>query len=259
MGIQVIDFVRFSLGFIRLATFFALVPLFNMRNIPILVKLGLGALCSLTIMPPLDPTWNIESLGVLSLLALQEVAIGFLIAFLVILTFGIVTFAGHFVDTPLGFGMASVFDPASGGQIPVFSQFYHIFAALIFFGLDAHLWLIQALQHSFKVIPFGGVLAFEPTFWLVMDLVQQMFVIGIQIALPMIATILLTDIGLGIVIRAVPQINVFVLGFPIKILVGLLVVTFALPAFVHITSSFFAVDGLLFRYVQAFLALGGVK
>lgn len=254
---QVIDFVRFSLAFIRLTTFFAVVPLLNMRNVPVLVKLGLGTICALTIMPPLDPSWNIESLGVLSLLALQEVAMGFLLAFLVILVFGIVTFAGHFVDTPLGFGMASVFDPALGGQVPVFSQFYHIFAALLFFGLDAHLWLIQALQYSFKVIPFGGVLALEPTFWLVMDLVQQMFVIGIQIALPMMATILLTDIGLGIIIRAVPQINVFVLGFPIKIAVGLTVVIFALPTFVYITSRFFAVDGLLFRYVQALLALGG--
>jgi flagellar biosynthetic protein FliR len=257
MGITVVDFVRFSLAFVRLATFFAVVPLLNMRNIPILIKLGLGALCSLAIMPPLDPRWNIESLGVIALLALQEVALGFLLAFLVILVFGIVTFAGHFIDTPLGFGMASVFDPALGGQVPVFSQFYHVLAALLFFGLDAHLWLIQAMQHSFQVIPFGGILHFEPTFRLVMDLVQQMFIIGIQIALPVVATILLTDIGLGIIIRAVPQINVFVLGFPVKIAVGLVVVVFALPAYVYITGQLFAVDGLLFRYFQNLLALGG--
>lgn len=259
MDILVVDFIRFSLAFIRMTTFFAVVPLLNMRNVPVLVKLGFGALCSLAIMPPLEPSWNVESLGVLSLLALQEVAIGLILAFLVILVFGIVTFAGHFVDTPLGFGMASVFDPALGGQVPVFSQFYHIFAALLFLGLDAHLWLIQALQHSFRLIPFGGVLELEPTFWLVMDLIQQMFTIGIQIALPMIATILLTDIGLGIIIRAVPQINVFVLGFPIKIVVGLTVVIFALPSFVHIVSKFFAVDGLLFRYIQGLLALGGAR
>lgn len=257
MGISVVDFVRFSLAFVRLGTFFVVVPLLSMRNIPILVKLGLGALCSLAIMPPLDPSWNLESLGVLVLLALQEVALGFLLAFLVILVFGIVTFAGHYVDTPLGFGMASVFDPALGGQVPVFSQFYNVLAALLFFGLDAHLWLIQALQHSFRVIPFGGTLKIEPTFWLVMNLVQQMFIIGIQIALPIVATILLTDIGLGIVIRAVPQINVFVLGFPIKIAVGLIVVVFALPTFVYITSQLFAADGLLFRYLQGLLALGG--
>ncbi len=117
--------------------------------------------------------------------------------------------------------------------------------------------MIQAVQYSFEVIPFGGLIQLEPAFWLVMDLVKQIFIIGMQIALPITATILLTDIGLGIVIRAVPQINVFVLGFPIKILVGLIVVYFGLPTFVYFAGQLFAVDGLLFRYVQGMLALGG--
>jgi flagellar biosynthetic protein FliR len=174
-----------------------------------------------------------------------------------ILVFSIVNFAGHYVDTPIGFGMASVFDPSIGGQVPVFSQFYYILAVLIFLAVDAHLWLIQAVRYSFAVIPFGSLVRMEPAFELIMDLVKQIFIIGMQIALPITATILLTDIGLGIVIRAVPQINVFVLGFPIKILVGMIVVFFGLPTFVHIAGQLFAVDGLLFRYFQSLLALGG--
>lgn len=255
--ISVVDFVRFSLGFTRLGTFMAVVPLFNMRNVPMIVKLGFAAICSLVAMPPLETSWNIELWGVLALLAIHEVVIGLVLALVVVLVFSIVNFAGHYVDTPIGFGMASVFDPAIGGQIPVFSQFYYIMAVLIFLGVDAHLWLIQAVQYSFEVIPFGGLIQLEPAFWLVMDLVKQIFIIGMQIALPITATILLTDIGLGIVIRAVPQINVFVLGFPIKILVGLIVVYFGLPTFVYIAGQLFAVDGLLFRYVQGMLALGG--
>lgn len=255
--ISVLNIVSFSLSFIRLGTFLAVVPIFNMRNIPILSKLGLAALCSLINLPPVDPSWDLESWPVLALLALQEVAVGLVLALAVILVFAIVNFAGHYVDTPIGFGMASVFDPALGGQIPVFSQFYYIIAVLIFFGLDAHLWLIQAVSRSFQVIPFGGIISLEPSFWLIMDLVKQMTIIGIQIALPVTATILLTDIGLGIVIRAVPQINVFVLGFPIKIAVGLAVIFFTLPTLVHIISELFAIDGLLFRYIQGLLALGG--
>jgi len=232
-------------------------PLFNMRNIPLMGKKGFAALVALAAMPPLDASWNVESIGVLALLAIHEVVIGFILAFVVILVFAIVNFAGHYVDTPIGFGMASIFDPAIGGQVPVFSQFYYIFAVLIFLAVDAHLWLIQAVQHSFQVIPFGNWIQIEPSFTLLMELVKQMFLIGIQIALPITATILLTDIGLGIVIRAVPQINVFVLGFPIKIMVGLVVILFGLPSFVYIASQLFAVDGLLFRYVQSLLALGG--
>ncbi|HKM43280.1 MAG TPA: flagellar biosynthetic protein FliR [Limnochordia bacterium] len=255
--ISVVDFVRFSLSFIRLSTFMAVAPLFNMRNVPMMVKLGFAALCALLTMPPLAGSWNLDSWAVLALLAMHEVVIGFSLAFVVILVFSIVNFAGHYVDTPIGFGMASVFDPAIGGQVPVFSQFYYIFAVLIFLGVDAHLWLIQAVQYSFQAIPFGTIIQLEPAFSLIMDLIKQVFIIGIQIALPITATILLTDIGLGIVIRAVPQINVFVLGFPIKILVGLVVVFFGLPTFIYIASQLFAVDGLLFRYVQGLLALGG--
>lgn len=255
--ISVLDFVRFSLGFVRIGTFLAVVPIFNMRNIPILVKLGFAALSALITLPPLDPSWNIESWPVLALLACQEVALGLVLALAVILVFAIVSFAGHYVDTPLGFGMASVFDPALGGQVPVFSQFYHVVAVLIFLGLDAHLWLLQGIMRSFEIIPFGGVLRLEPSFWLLMDLVKEMFIIGIQLALPIIATILLTDVGLGIIIRAVPQINVFVLGFPIKITVGLVVVYFTLPTVVRIISELFAREGLLYHYIQGLLTLGG--
>ena len=127
--ISVADFVRFSLSFIRLTTFFSAAPLFSMRSVPIAAKVGLSAFCALIALPELDPAWDLGSWHVLALLAAQEVAVGLLLALMVILVFAVVTFAGHFVDVPLGFGMASVFDPSLGGQVPVFSQFYHIVAA----------------------------------------------------------------------------------------------------------------------------------
>lgn len=255
--ISVVDFVRFSLSFIRMATFFAAAPPFNRANVPVMARVGFAALCALAALPPLDPQWDVSSWSVLAVLALHEVAVGLLLALAVILVFAIVSFAGHFVDVPLGFGMASVFDPGFGGQMPVFSQFYYVVTVLIFLGLNAHLRLIQAVQHSFLLLPFGGAIRLEPTFQLLASLTGQMFVVGLKIALPVMATILLTDIGLGIVIRAVPQINVFVLGFPIKIMVGMVVVVFAIPAVVHIITQLFSTDGLLFRYLQELLSLGG--
>lgn len=255
--ISVVDFVRFSLSFIRLATFFAAAPLFGMRNVPVMVKVGLSALCALVALPPLDPLWDLGSWPVLAVLALQEVVVGLVLALAVVLVFAVVSFAGHFVDVPLGFGMASVFDPALGGQIPVFSQFYHVVAVLIFFALDAHLWLIRAVQHSFAAVPLGSAFRLEPSFALFMQLAAEIFIIGLKIALPVMATLLLTDIGLGIVIRAVPQINVFVLGFPIKIMVGMAVVLLALPTAVHLITQLFSSEGVLLRYLQELLTLGG--
>ena len=103
--ISVVDFVRFSLSFIRLATFFAAAPLFGMRNVPVMVKVGLSALCALVALPPLDPLWDLGSWPVLAVLALQEVVVGLVLALAVVLVFAVVSFAGHFVDVPLGFGM----------------------------------------------------------------------------------------------------------------------------------------------------------
>ncbi|NLJ79469.1 MAG: flagellar biosynthetic protein FliR [Firmicutes bacterium] len=257
MEVSLTDFVAFMLALIRLTTFFAVIPLFSMRNVPLPAKIGLAALFSLAVRPSFRTELDLESLSVLAVLSLQEVAVGLVLGLVVILVFAIVTFAGHYTDTPLGFGMASVFDPSLGGQIPVFSQFYHIVAALVFFGADAHLWLLQAFSRSFSAIPFGRGISAESSFALFMDLTQQIFSIGLRIALPIVATILLTDIGLGIVIRAVPQINVFVLGFPVKIAVGLLVAVFAIPAVVVVISQLFALDGLLFSYFYKLLGLGG--
>src|SRR5690554_1410497 len=119
--------VRFALTFVRFMTCFALLPLFNMRNVPIQVKSGLAALCALLIMPPLDEVAAVESWPVLLQLAIHEVIVGMLLVFVPILVFAIVQFAGQLTDVPMGFGMASIFDPATGTQMPIFTQFYHLF------------------------------------------------------------------------------------------------------------------------------------
>ena len=123
MGIPLSNFIRFVLALVRFASFVTVIPLFGMRNIPAQAKIGFAALLALLVMPPLAEEWDVESLSVLITLSIHEVAVGMLLGFIVILVFSIIHFAGHFVDVPLGFGMASVFDPAVGTQIPVFPSF----------------------------------------------------------------------------------------------------------------------------------------
>ncbi len=257
MGIPLSNFIRFILTLVRFATFVAVIPLFSMRNIPAQAKIGFAALLALLVMPPLSEEWDVESLAVLITLSIHEVAVGMLLGFIVILVFSIIHFAGHFVDVPMGFGMASVFDPALGTQIPVFSQFYYVLGALIFLGVDGPLWTINALAQSYQSIPFGGMIQMDLTFELILDLTSNLFVMGLKIALPVVGTILLTDIALGIVIRAVPQINVFVIGFPIKIVVGMIIVILTLPAYVTLTTQLFSLDGWLFQYLHGVLQAGG--
>src|SRR5690554_4990099 len=141
--------VQFALALIRFTTFFLASPVFNRRNIPTITTIGLSSLIAIFVSPTLELPQAVQSLGALMLLALHEVAVGLLLGFVVILVFGIIQFAGQLADVPIGFGMASIFDPATGTQMPVFSQFYYIVAVLVFFAGDGHLWLIQGLSQSY--------------------------------------------------------------------------------------------------------------
>lgn len=249
--------VRFALALVRFTTFLMVTPIFSMRNIPAATTIGLASTAALLVLPPLDVPQAAQSLAALLLLVFHEVVVGLILGFLVVLAFAAVQFAGQLTDVPIGFGMATVLDPNTGAQTPVFSQFYFILAALVFFGLDGHLWLFRALAQSYEAIPFAGFIGMDVTYQTIVSLTGEMFSIGIQLALPVIATILLVDVGLGIVVRAVPQINVFVIGFPIKVTVGMAAIAAALAAMVAIISRLFAYDGLLMTYLRALLTAGG--
>lgn len=250
-------FVGFSLGLIRISTFLLFIPLLNMRNVPFIAKIGLAGLLAFIVFPEVPPDADPANTWLWSMLVIQEVGIGLLLAFVVILVFGIIYFAGQLIDVPMGFGMVSIFDPATSMQLPVFSQFYHILGALVFFAVDGHLWLIRSLAQSYTVLPVGSFFELAATYETIMALGSNLFSMGLQIALPVMGTILLTDCALGIVTKTVPQINVFVIGFPIKILVGMFLLVFVLPFYVNTAAALFATDGLLFRYFHQLLQAAG--
>lgn len=152
--------------------------------------------------------------------------------------------------------MATVFDPQSGQQLPVFSQFYNVLASVIFFAVDAHLWVLRALNQSYKYLPVNSFFTWEFTFQAFAELGKNLFGIGLQIAAPVIGTILLVDVAMGVVTRVVPQLHVFVMGFPIKNLLGLFVILLALPAYVVLVAKLFAYDGIMMEIIWGLLQSG---
>ncbi len=238
-------------AFIRFSTIIFLLPLFNMRQIPFMVKAGLGALLALLVSPEAVVLAE-DALWPWVLLILQEFAVGLVLSFVVILVFACIYFAGQLIDVPMGFGMVSIFDPSTGMQIPVFSQFYHLLASLMLFAVDGHLWLLRALLRSYDYIPVASWVHRDAGFQVFLELGGRVFALGLQIALPIMGTLLLTDVALGIVTKAVPQINVFVLGFPIKITVGMVIVLLVLPLYIHFVAALFGQDGYL---MEAFYGL----
>jgi flagellar biosynthetic protein FliR len=250
-GLTMFGLEAYILAFIRFSTFIAAAPIFSQRGIPPQLKIGLAALLSLATAPQV----SLEGYNWV-LLIVQEIGIGLILAFAVMLVFAIIYFAGQLVDVPMGFGMATIFDPQTGIQMPIFSQFYYFLAVAVLLAVDGHLWIIRALAQSFEFVPVSTFFDREFSLGALLELSKNIFGVGLQIAAPIMGTMVLVDVALGVITRVVPQLNVFVLGFPIKILMGMLIVILAVPVFISIAAKLFGFDGLLMEVIMGLITSG---
>ena len=157
--------------------------------------------------------------------------IGLAIAFAIRLIFTAVQLAGTMVDFQMGFGVVNVIDPQTQAQVSITAQSQNILAVLIFLAADAHHIIIGAIVQSFELINPATVDFSNVTPEMILRYFSSMFVIAIKIAAPIMAILFFLSVGLGLVARTVPQMNVFIVGFPLQIGVGLLMVALAMPFF----------------------------
>lgn len=242
---------------VRLATFWVAVPILG-QGVPPIAKVGFASLLALIVLPYVSAPPLPAEPAVLGIRIAGEALVGLTLGYMVTLVFSAVYLAGQFVDVPMGFGMSHVIDPHSGMQVPLFAQFQHILAILIFFTINGHHALIQALVVSFDTVPIYGTAVGVGVVQFVLTAFSQLFVLALRIGIPIMGAIFLTDVTLGILARAVPQLNVFVVGFPIKIAVGLLIYLAVLPVYVGVIADVVGSSGELMGYLRTLLArLGG--
>lgn len=162
-------------------------------------------------------------------LAAQEVLLGLMMGFVVILSFGIVSVAGEMISQEMGFRISIQVDPLTGNRTPAISQFYQLFAFIFFIGINGHYWVLEILCRSFRVSPLGS-LNLDGGFgnWMV-GLFTHFFTLGIQLAAPLFLLMLMISIGIGMLTKLVEGMNVLDIGFPIRIGVGLLFIMLLLP------------------------------
>jgi len=208
---------------VRVSIILFLLPIFGAKGIPILWKAGFSLLISM-ILTPLVPPPKIFPGTVLEVLigVISEGMMGVLMAFGVRMLFATVQIAGQFMAFQMGFSMARAMDPVTGAQSTVLSQFLYLFMVLIFFSIDGHHYFIQALANSFYVVPPNSFHLNASLSTLLIKTSSQMLVIALKIAAPVIIALFLTSLALGIVARTVPQVNILMVGFPIKVTIGLI-------------------------------------
>lgn len=252
----------FTVILARVVGLFAVAPMFGGAGVPVLVRIGLagfvaalltGPVATLTGAPPPFP-WLAGPWGYLALGA--ELLIGGALGFVALLFFTAVQTAGQLMDIPLGFGMVNVLDPQTGGYVPVLGQFQSVLAVLIFFTVNGHHGVLRALAASYEVLPPGGTLTGDWWMAALTGVVSQVFLLGVRLALPLVVAAFLTDVALAIVARAVPQINVFLTGFPLKVMVGMLILAVVLPTYVALLAFTFGDAGAMMRVLWTLLGGG---
>jgi flagellar biosynthetic protein FliR len=255
IGQFIIKFDLFLLVLARVSGVFQMAPFFSGQRAPIYIRSGLAALVALLIsfILPSNPAEMPREFLPFILEIGSEFILGFTIGYIIHLVFVAVQVAGQFIDMQMGFGIVNVLDPQSGIQMPLIGNFLYIIALLVFFGMDGHHLIINALVKSYEFVPIFGVNFRGEMYELIVILFCTMFLTAMKIALPLVATLLVVDISLGLVARTVPQMNVFIVGLPIKIAVGLLLLSSLIGLYVWLlgilfTQTFENID-LFFRTV----------
>ncbi|PCJ26677.1 MAG: flagellar biosynthetic protein FliR [SAR86 cluster bacterium] len=216
--------------FLRLGALFVAAPIFGARTVPVRIRIILAFVITLLIQPTLPFLETINPLSPEGILViLQQLSIGLLMGMTLQIMLGALVMAGMIVATTMGLGFASTVDPQNGVQVTMLGQFYLIIATLFFLSLDGHLLLLKTLADSFTALPINSELISVQAFWNVSTYVSEMFLMAVLIALPTMVGVLLVNLGLGVVTRAAPSLNIFAVGFPVTMLAGFILMFLSLP------------------------------
>lgn len=214
----------------RVLALVAMAPVFGAQSVPVRIRVGFSVALTLVIAPVLPPVPVVDPLSSAGLMiVIQQVLIGLAMGFSLKLVFGAFVMAGQLIGQSMGLGFASMVDPLNGVQVPVVSQFYQVLVTLIFLGFNGHLVLLEVLADSFRTLPVGPNGLAMSGVWDLVIWGGQMFSGAVLISLPAVTALLVANIAFGVMTRASPQLNIFAIGFPITLLLGIVVMLVTLP------------------------------
>jgi flagellar biosynthetic protein FliR len=245
----------YMLIFARMAGFFLTAIPFSASNIPSQAKVWLAAAVAFLVfmISYQEPVQVADGLWGYTLQIMGELLIGCILGFVTQLVFAAFQLAGQLLDMQIGFGMVNVIDPQSGIQVPLFGNFLYLLALLCFFTVNGHHVMLSCIFQSYRLLPTGGGIQLTGSFYnYIFSIAGQMFVIAFKLALPILGSLLVADMVLGIIARTVPQLNVFIVSMPLKIGLGLGLVMVIMPIFVW---AFDAQFNMLYQYLNNILAI----
>ncbi|MCE8034542.1 flagellar biosynthetic protein FliR [Billgrantia tianxiuensis] len=209
--------------FVRILAFFSAAPLWGHSSVPRQAKVGLAFLVTLVIAPVLPPMPDVPIMSWAGLgLMVEQMLIGIAIGLVMHVVFSVVQAAGEFIGLQMGLAFATFFDAGSGTNTMILSRVFFMITLLMFLALGGHLMVLEALVSSFHGLPVG-IGAFNPAaFEMLVRYGGTIFVAGMSLALPLVGSLLIINLAMGILNRSAPQLTVFNIGFPTSLTVGLI-------------------------------------
>lgn len=225
---------------LRIMALIMTAPILSEHSIPRRVKMGLGLVITFIVAPTLPPIdANMFSANGLWL-AIQQLLIGIALGFTMQFAFATIRYAGEVIGLQMGLSFATFVDPTSHLNMPVLARFMDMLAMLLFLVLNGHLWLISMLVDTFHTLPIGGDSLNSNAFMAITRSAGMIFVNGIMLALPIITLLLTINLAMGLLNRMSPQFSIFVIGFPITLTVGILLMVAMMPLIAPYTERVFS-------------------
>ncbi|OLN22775.1 flagellar biosynthetic protein FliR [Domibacillus antri] len=256
MGQLFPDLSVFLLILVRVSAFFVTMPLFSYRTIPAQHRIAFALVLSWTMYYSID-AGPFEINGEYILLILKEAMTGLLIGLAAFIVLSAIQIAGGFIDFQMGFAIANVIDPQTGAQSPLMGQYLYMFSLLMLLALNGHHLILDGIFYSYEFIPMDQLyLPFgngEAAYYMARTF-NAVFLIAFQMSMPIVAVLFLTDVMLGIVARTVPQLNIFVVGFPLKIGVAFIVVFIVIGVIFTLVRDLF---GMMLNVMRDLMTIFG--
>lgn len=220
--------------FVRISGIFTAAPFFGSKNIPIYLKAGLSVILALLLLPTAVnkatpvPTAFLQYVFIV----ISEFLVGLIFGFAASLLFSGIQMAGQLLDMQIGFGIVNIFDAQSGQQIPLVGNFKYILGLMVFLSTNSHHILLSALFDTFNVVPLAQAVFNTSLAGIMVDMTGKIIEIAVKLSIPVLAALILTDVAMGILSKTMPQMNIFVVGVPGKLIIGILVMSFAIPFYI---------------------------
>ena len=238
--------------FMRISSMFISVPVFSVKSLPAKIRVLASFLITLVVVPVIPDIAPVQIFSYQGfLITVQQIVIGLSTGFVLQMVFAVMLVGGQSIAYSMGLGFSSMVDPATGVQVPVIAQVFVVSSSLMFLAVNGHLLLIEMLVASFTTLPIDTVGFSLSDIWSIVAWSSQMFTGGLLLAMPIVSALLFVNISFGVAARAAPQLQIFGVGFPITIMIGMVLIWVTigstLDVFSDVLTSAFALISQLLR------------